>query len=94
MALDDLIKFVRSKNRHILVSGATRDVYKVLKHSGVLETLQRGCVREEGETNLFLYHPSNPNISTRDALLRAQELLGTTKAEIKIFYDPQHEKRD
>ena len=94
LALDDLIKFVRSKGRHILVSGATRDVYKVLKNSGVLETLQSGCVRKEGETNLFLYHPSNPNISTRDALLRAQELLGTRQAEIKIYYDPQHEKKD
>ena len=92
LALDDLIKFVRSKGRHILVSGATRDVYKVLKNSGVLETLQEGCIRKEGETNLFLYHPSNPNISTRDALLRAQELLGTRQAEIKIFYDPSKEQ--
>jgi SulP family sulfate permease len=88
IALEDLIKFVRSQGRHILVSGATRDVYKVLKKSGVLETLQRGANRKEGQTNLFLYHPSNPNISTRDALLRAQELLGTTEADIKIFYDP------
>ncbi len=92
MALRDLIRFVRSTGRHLIVSGATRDVYKVLKSSGVLETLQRGCRREEGETNLFFYSPSNPNISTRDALIRAQELLGTNKAEIKIFYDPAHEK--
>ena len=92
MALRDLIRFVRSTGRHIIISGATRDVYKVLKSSGVLETLQRGCRREEGETNLFFYAPSNPNISTRDALIRAQELLGTKKAEIKIFYDPSHEK--
>jgi len=91
IALEDLIKFVRSQGRHILVSGATRDVYKVLKKSGVLETLQRGANRKEGQTNLFLYHPSNPNISTRDALLRAQELLGTTEADIKIFYDSSKE---
>ncbi len=92
MALRDLVRYVRSTDRHIIISGATRDVYKVLKKSGVLQTIQQGCRREEGETNLFFYAPSNPNISTRDALLRAQELLGTKKAEIKIYYDPSHEK--
>lgn len=92
MALRELINFVRSKDRHLIISGATRSVYKVLKSSGVLKTLQRGCRREEGETNLFFYAPSNPNISTRDALIRAQELLGTTKADVKIFYDPAHDK--
>ena len=93
MSLRELIRFVRSRDRHLIISGATRDVYKVLKSSGVLETLQRGCRREEGETNLFFYAPSNPNISTRDALLRAQELLGTKKADVKIYYDPAHDKK-
>lgn len=93
MALRELIRFVRSKDRHLIISGATRDVYKVLKSSGVLRTLQKGCRREEGETNLFFYAPSNPNISTRDALIRAQELLGTKKADVKIYFDPSHEKK-
>lgn len=93
MALRDLIRFVRSQDRHLIISGATRDVYKVLKSSGVLRTLQKGCRREEGETNLFFYAPSNPNISTRDALIRAQDLLGTKKAEVKIFFDPSHDTK-
>ena len=93
MALRELIRFVRSKDRHLIISGATRDVYKVLKSSGVLRTLQRGCRREEGETNLFFYAPSNPNISTRDALLRAQVLLGTKKADVKIYFDPSLDKK-
>jgi len=93
MALRELIRFVRAKDRHLIISGATRDVYKVLKSSGVLRTLQRGCRREEGETNLFFYAPSNPNISTRDALIRAQDLLGTKKAEVKIYLDPSHDKK-
>lgn len=88
MGLRELINFVRAKGRHLIISGATRSIYKVLKSSGVLRTLQKGCRREEGETNLFFHAPSNPNISTRDALLRAQDLLGTTKAEVKIFFDP------
>lgn len=93
MALEDLIKHMRKKGCHVLISGATREVYKVLKLSGVLETVQQGCDRKEGETNIFIYSPSNPNLSTRDALLRAQHLLGTKQADIKIFYDPSHDKK-
>lgn len=93
LALRELIRFVRSRDRHLIISGATRDVYKVLKSSGVLRTLQKGCRREEGETNLFFYSPSNPNISTRDALIRAQELLGTKKADVKIYFDPTHDSK-
>jgi len=88
LALEDLIKDTRKKGVHVLISGATREVYSVLKRSGVLETLQEGCDRKKGETNLFMYFQPNPNISTRDALMRAQELLGTKEADIKIFYDP------
>jgi SulP family sulfate permease len=93
MSLRELIRFVRSRDRHLIISGATRDVYKVLKSSGVLQTLQQGCRRKEGETNLFFNAPSNPNISTRDALIRAQELLGTKQAEVKIYFDPSHDKK-
>ncbi|WP_018970687.1 SulP family inorganic anion transporter [Rubritalea marina] len=90
MALEGLVKHMHAEGRFILISGASREVYKVLKHSGVLETVQKDCDRSLGETNVFIYSPSNPNLSTRDALIRAQELLGTNKADIKIFYDPAH----
>ncbi|MGJ8657836.1 MAG: SulP family inorganic anion transporter [Akkermansiaceae bacterium] len=93
MALDELIKHMRKQGRHVIISGATRNVYKVLKQSGVLETILKGCDRSQGETNLFFSSPSNPNLSTRDALLRAQELLGTKEADIKIFFDPNQEKK-
>jgi sulfate permease, SulP family len=88
MALEELVIFMRKQNRHLLISGATKDVYKVLKHSGILELLQEGADRSQGESNIFLTMPSNPNISTRDALKRAQQLLGTKEAEVRIFYDP------
>jgi SulP family sulfate permease len=88
MALEDLIRFMRGKGLHLIISGATRDVYRVLKYSGVLKTLQEGCDRRAGESNLFLTNPRNPNLSTRGALKRAQQLLGTDKADIRIFYDP------
>lgn len=88
MALEDLVRFMRRKELFLLISGATKDVYKVLKRSGILETLQEGADRSQGESNIFLTMPSNPNISTRDALRRAQQLLGTKQADIRIFYDP------
>ncbi len=89
LALEDLIRSARAEGRHIIISGASREVYRVLKFSGVLEVLQEGCDRKKGESNLYLFMPSNPNISTRDALKRAQQILGTDKADIKIFYDPE-----
>ncbi|MGJ8633494.1 MAG: SulP family inorganic anion transporter [Luteolibacter sp.] len=92
MALEDLVHFLRRKERHLLISGATKDVYKVLKRSGILEMLQEGADRKQGESNIFLTMPSNPNISTRDALRRAQHLLGTKEADIRIFYDPHKHK--
>ncbi len=88
LALEDLIKFMRVHGRHLIVSGATKEVYRVLKHSGILKTLQDGCDRRAGESNIFLTNPRNPNLSTRAALKRAQQLLGTDKADIRIFYDP------
>jgi SulP family sulfate permease len=92
MALEDLILFMRKKGLHLIVSGATREVYRVLKKSGILVTLQAGCDRSAGESNIFLTNPRNPNLSTRAALKRAQQLLGTEKADIRIFYDPSHQK--
>jgi SulP family sulfate permease len=91
MALEDLILFMRKKGLHLIVSGATREVYRVLKKSGILVTLQDGCDRKTGESNIFLTNPRNPNLSTRAALKRAQQLLGTEKADIRIFYDPNQQ---
>ena len=90
--MEDLIRSTRTDGRHIIISGATREVYRVLKFSGVLEVLQENCDREAGESNLFLFSPSNPNISTRDALKRAQKILGTKEADIKIYYDASGEE--
>jgi SulP family sulfate permease len=92
MALEDLILFMRGRGLHLIVSGATKEVYRVLKKSGILVTLQDGCDRRAGESNIFLTNPRNPNLSTRAALKRAQQLLGTEKADIRIFYDPNKQQ--
>ncbi len=80
MALEELILTLRENDRYLIVSGAMKEVYRVLKNSGVVGVL--------GRENLFMGSPSNPNVSTRNALKRAQEILGGEKAEVKIYYDP------
>lgn len=80
MALEDLIQFLRSKQRHLIISGVMKGLYRVLKASGMIEII--------GRDNVFLGSAENPNLSTRNALKRAQQLLGRKDAEVKIYYDP------
>jgi len=89
LALTELIKFARESDCHVLLSGMTKDVYKLLKRSGIVELIQEGCDKSEGETNIFMHLPSNPNVSTRDALIRAQGLMGAKDADINIFTPPK-----
>ena len=85
VALEEMVQFLRGHDRHVIISGATKDVYRVLKNAGSVEVI--------GRRNIFLNNPRNPNLSTRNALIRAQELLGTTEADIRIFYDPNKERK-
>ncbi|MGF1678387.1 MAG: SulP family inorganic anion transporter [Candidatus Methylacidiphilales bacterium] len=80
MALEELISHLKSLDRHLIVSGARKDVYRVFKRSGLLDVL--------GKDNFFMGSPANPNVSTRNALKRAQSLLGGQKADVRIYYDP------
>ncbi|MCB1088819.1 MAG: SulP family inorganic anion transporter, partial [Verrucomicrobiae bacterium] len=80
MALEELVRFVRSAGRDLLISGASKEVYRVLRNARMIEVI--------GRQNIFLASPRNPNLSTRNALKRAQEILGTAEADIRIYYDP------
>ena len=80
MALEELVRFLRDDGRDLIISGAMKDVYRVLKNSGMVDVI--------GRENIFPGSTANPNLSTRNALKRAQEILGTTKADVKIYYDP------
>jgi len=86
MALEELIGYLRSRDRYLLISGLSREVYRVLRNSGMVDVV--------GRDNLFMGSAQNPNLSTRNALKRAQELLGTKNADIRIFYDPAHERKE
>lgn len=86
MALGDLVHLLRQGGRELLISGVLKDVYRVLRDSGLTEVI--------GKDNIFLASPSNPNVATRNALKRAQKILGTTEAEVKIFFDPAKKNDD
>lgn len=77
MALESLYDYLNKTGRHLLISGCSQDVCRVLRNSGLLKMI--------GEENIF---PAefNPTISTRRALIRARQLL-PEKAEVRIFYD-------
>lgn len=80
IALEELVNFLRSRNREVVLCGVTKDVFRVLKNSGTLDTI--------GRENTFAYNRKNPNLATKYSLKRALELLGTENADIRIFYDP------
>ena len=52
-----------------------------------------GFIDKLGPENFFREIPSNPNLSTRDALKRATEILGRRDAEIRIFVDKSHQNK-
>jgi SulP family sulfate permease len=81
MALEELVRTMRTSGRDLIVSGAGKDVYRVLRDSGVLDTV--------GRENFFMGSAQNPNLSTRNALKRAQQIIGVKEAEVQIFYDPR-----
>lgn len=83
MALETLHEYLEKSGRHLLISGCTDDVMRVLHNSGIIEVI--------GEENVFSGDPTNPNVSTRRALLRASTLL-EGEADIRIFYDKRKEK--
>lgn len=77
LTIIDLIHFARKNNCALLVSGAHQEIDDVFQRSGLMKEL--------GEENFFRYNNENPNISTRDALKRAQEITGIQSADITIF---------
>lgn len=83
MALEELIKVMRANGRDLIVSGAMKDVYRVLRNSGLVDVI--------GRENIFMGSAANPNISTRNALKRAQVILGVKEANVQIYYDPRHQ---
>ncbi len=77
MALDQLLDYLKSQGRHLLISGAHGDVALVLKRSGLAQRI--------GLENIFPAE-ENPTLATKKALQRAQGLLPDQKPEVRVFY--------
>ncbi len=77
-ALHSLDDWLSRTGRHLLISGVPDAVMRVLRNSGLLKKL--------GDENVFPVE-QNPNLATKRALLRAQQLLQTTEADVRLFYD-------
>ena len=52
---------------------------RVLRNAGTIDQI--------GSENFFREDPTNPTLSTRDALRRATKILGRRDAEVRIFVD-------
>lgn len=78
IVLGQLLEYLRSQGRHLLISGVRGDVATVLERSGLAARI--------GPENIF---PAvgNPTLATKRALQRAQQLLPATKPDLRIFYD-------
>lgn len=85
MALEELIRVMRSSGRDLLISGAMKEVYRVLKNSGLVNVI--------GKENIFPGSASNPNIATRNALKRAQQILGVAEPDVHIYYDANKQQK-
>lgn len=83
LAIEELHQVLRGEGRHLLISGASREIFRVFRNSGLLETL--------GRENFFMHVPSNPTLSTRNALQRARRILGHGESDIRIFLDKRRQ---
>lgn len=80
IALEELVDFLKSNGRELIISGVMKDVYRVLKRSGAVDFI--------GKENIFPGSVGNPNLATKNALTRAQEIIGSSNIDVKIFHDP------
>lgn len=85
MAFEELVRYMKEKNRYLILSEARKDVLRVLKRSGVFDTLNR--------ENIFPDQPSNPTLSTAKALKRAKQILGGEEANVSIYIDPKKDRQ-
>ena len=76
IALGQLVDYLQSQGRHLLISGVHGDVAAVLKRSGLANKI--------GRENMFPAE-ENPTLATKKALQRAQALIGV-KPELRVFY--------
>ena len=85
MALEELLLYMAEKKRYLILSEVKTDLIRVLKNSGIYDTIEA--------RNIFTDEPSNPTLSTAKALKRAKIHLGNTVANVSIYIDPVRDKQ-
>ena len=79
MVLAELDDYLKEKNCHLLLCELRRDLFKILKNSGLLYRMNRN--------NIFPYTASNPTLSTAKAIKRAKILIKGLDARVTIYAD-------
>jgi SulP family sulfate permease len=84
MVLEQLIRDLRGMKIHVLISGTSPEIDRVVMRSGLDKTL--------GAENYF---PSRGNFldATRRAVIRANEIVGISNPQIRLFYDKDQEQK-
>jgi sulfate permease, SulP family len=77
IAIKELLEFAREKKREVIICDVLPEIEVIFRNSGLIQHL--------GEDNFFSYVSPNPNWSTREALKRAQVLIGAEHSKIKLF---------
>ena len=84
MALEELLRYMAEKDRYLILSEVKSDLIRVLKNSGLYDIIEA--------RNIFTDEPSNPTLSTANALKRAKDHLGDDTANVSIYVDPVRDK--
>lgn len=86
MALEELLCYMKEKNRYLILSEVKKDIIRILKRADLYEYIE--------ERNIFAFDSSNPTLSTAKALKRAKEHLGDTEANISIYVNPNQDEQE
>ena len=84
MALEELLRYMAEKDRYLILSEVKSDLIRVLKNSGLYDIIEA--------RNIFTDEPSNPTLSTANALKRAKDHLGDDTANVSIYVDHVRDK--
>ena len=77
LALEELLRYMASNNRRLLLCEVSKPLFKLLERSGLLDIV--------GRDNVFFDDPRNLNYSTAQALQHAQQLIGDDNIVVRIL---------
>lgn len=86
MALEELVRYMRQSDQHIIVCEVKSDIMGVMQKSGLKDLI--------GAENLFEDISKNPTMSAAKAVRRARDVVGTSKMKVSIYVDSLKTKGD